>query len=511
MSSSTIQLVDNGIGSVTNERIDEALSSSSSGKKKKPQCTYSDEDRYKIAKYAISHGASQAAVYFEKKYPTIRESSVRGFVKKYREQLMAAEEQGRTPDKRISLLKRGRPLMLGNSIDEKVRKYILSLYHKGGHISRATTVITANVLLQESNDLSLKGIVANDSWGKSFLQRIGFRRRAVTTGKVEITKGAKKEMGLQFHYKIVKLAEDHEIPPSLILNADQTPSKYVNVGRTTMAPKNTKHVALAGANDKRSITLTFTETLSGEMLPFQAIYGGKTKLSLPKVTFPRGFSLSVNEKHYSNSEEVRKHLEEIVIPYVESERNRLGKPDQPALLIWDVFRGQMVDLITDILRENNFFYVYVPSNMTHIFQPLDLSTNKWVKDFFKKKFNEWYASRLREELANGKDLDEIQIKFLLTEMKPLHANWMIDCYNQLTSPEWRYIILGGWKESGIQDALSEGTGKFLALMDPFYEIDPFAERSRVDFVADKVSPTSSEFVSESSINDTDSDSDLELL
>ena len=78
----------------------------------------------------------------------------------------------------------------------------------------------------------------------------------------------------------------------------------------------------------------------------------------------------------------------------------------------------MVDEVPAILQENNIHYVYVPNNMMHIFQPLDLTVNKWVKDFFKKKFNEWYAWRLREELAKGINLEDIEIAFKLTELKP---------------------------------------------------------------------------------------------
>ena len=71
-----------------------------------------------------------------------------------------------------------------------------------------------------------------------------------------------------------------------MLNSDKTPSKYVTAGRTTMAPKNSTHVGLAGSTDKRTITLTLTVTLDGKILLFQIIYGGKTDHSLPKMTFP---------------------------------------------------------------------------------------------------------------------------------------------------------------------------------------------------------------------------------
>ena len=105
-----------------------------------------------------------------------------------------------------------------------------------------------------------------------------------------------------------------------MLNCGQTASKYVTVGRTTMAPKNSSRVDLAERTDRRSITLTLTVTVYGKKLPFQIINGGKTDQSLTKITFPAKVSASVNEKHHSNTAEVIKHLQEIVIPYVNEER-----------------------------------------------------------------------------------------------------------------------------------------------------------------------------------------------
>ena len=110
-----------------------------------------------------------------------------------------------------------------------------------------------------------------------------------------------------------------------MFNSDQAPSKYVTVGRTTMAPKYSTRVGFAGTTDNHNITLTLTVTLDGKILPFQIIYGGKTDQSLPKVTFPAKCSTSVDEKHYSNIEEVIKHLQEIVIPYVNEERKQARK------------------------------------------------------------------------------------------------------------------------------------------------------------------------------------------
>ena len=57
-----------------------------------------------------------------------------------------------------------------------------------------------------------------------------------------------------------------------------------------------------GADDKWQITATLAETLSGEILPFQLIYKGKTKRSVPSSKFPAGFLLSANPRHWSHEE-----------------------------------------------------------------------------------------------------------------------------------------------------------------------------------------------------------------
>ena len=51
----------------------------------------------------------------------------------------------------------------------------------------------------------------------------------------------------------------------------------------------------------------------------------------------------------------------------------------------------------------------------------------------KQKFNEWFTTQLKNELESGKELENITIELLLSTMKPLHAGWSIDCYNEVTS------------------------------------------------------------------------------
>ena len=180
------------------------------------------------------------------------------------------------------------------------------------------------------------------TWAQSLFRRMGFSRRRKTSAKVEIPAAARKEIEYLFLHEIVSKVEKYSIPDSLIINFDQTPLKIIQCSNQTMAKKNSKNVSIVGSSDKRSITGTFSVTFSGVFLPMQLIYKGKTTQSLPRYRFPEGFSLSVNEKHFSNSIESVKLLKEIIIPYVKKERESKGlSENQKALVIMDVFTGQM--------------------------------------------------------------------------------------------------------------------------------------------------------------------------
>ena len=177
----------------------------------------------------------------------------------------------------------------------------------------------------------------------------------------------------------------------------------------------------------------------------------------------------------------------------------MKNPSQAALLIWDVFRGQKTTPVLDILKENNIITEYVPNNMTNYYQPLDCTINKWTKDFLKAKFSTWFSKQVQKHLDKGIALEDIDIRFQLTTMKPLHANWLIDLYNELTSPRAKDVIIGGWEKRGIWDG-SRG----LPSIDPFKEIVPMDSDYIVQIDIDPVAKNNEyDFTTEKEICDTD--------
>ena len=201
---------------------------------------------------------------------------------------------------------------------------------------------------------------------------MGFMRQAKTTSRSEIPERAKNEAALILYHQIVNLVEKHQIPSSMFTNIDQTPLKYAPVSNPLMAQNRSKHVAIEGSTYKNAITATFGITCDNQFLPIQLIYGGKTLQSLPRFEFPKAFLLSTKKKHFGNSTESLKFIDEISIPYVSSQRKRKELDvNHPALLFTDVFKWQVMDPVLLKLRENTIFLARVSPNTTNFFRPLD--------------------------------------------------------------------------------------------------------------------------------------------
>ena len=118
----------------------------------------------------------------------------------------------------------------------------------------------------------------------------------------------------------------------------------------------------------------------------------------------------------------------------------------------------------------------IPPNMTHLFQPLDLTVNKVAKDFMKKKFSEWFSRQISIGLENGQELEDIQIDCRLSVLKPMHAKWLISFYDFMSSPEGKVVIASGWRKSGILDPVEMGLSK-LPVLGPFNDICPLVDAS----------------------------------
>ena len=133
-------------------------------------------------------------------------------------------------------------------------------------------------------------------------------------------------------------------------------------------------------------------------------------------------------------------------------------------MIWDVFKGQMTETVKQKLES---LHISVPANMTHFFQLLDLTVNGSAKKFMRNQFSKYYINAVKVQINSGKPVEEIDVDFRLSTLKPFHAQWLISLYNHLTSERGTQIINKGWKRSGITGIIDGST--ILPPEDPFAE------------------------------------------
>ena len=345
--------------------------------------------------------------------------------------------------------KRGRPLLLGSELDERVQLFLKQLRANGAVINTAIVMATAEGIVQseDSNLLAKNGgtIVLSKHWARSIMERMNFvKRRGNSKSKVTFTNF--EELREQFLFDIKTIIEFEEIPDDLILNWDHTGVNYIPVSSWTMAREGSKKVEITGINDKSQITVVLSVTKAGHYLPPQVIYAGKTSRCLPKVTFPSGWCITCTENHLANEVTTLTYMDEIPFPYVKQKRKELGLPDkQTCLVIFDRFKAQCTKTVLEALEENDILVAMVPANCTDRLQPLDVSVNKSVKEFLRDQFHHWYASEVSEQLQRKEDVKLVDLS--LVRVKPLAATWLIRLMDYLKQhPE---IAKNGFRKAGL--------------------------------------------------------------
>ena len=254
-----------------------------------------------------------------------------------------------------------------------------------------------------------------------------------------------------FLRQVGSFAKVHAIPADLVFNWDQTGINVVPSSNYTMEERGASRVEIAGYGDKRMITATFAATLSGEFLPMQILYGGKTNRCHSKHTFPAEFDIYHNPNHWANEECAIRFIEKVIIPYIKTTTERLSDPSQNAAVLFDVFKGQTTTAVHDLLEENNIVYEHIPSGCTDKLHPLDVSVNKSAKCYLREKFSNWYAEEVKQQIDAGKQAAEVQVDMRPSVMKEMSAKWLEGLYDHLRASH--RIIINGFKKAGIADSV----------------------------------------------------------
>ena len=337
---------------------------------------------------------------------------------------MSQSSQKRGPVEIFELLHKqcGRPLLLGEELEDEVKVFIKSTRESGSIVNTETVMGTARgVVISHDATLLVENseyINITKDWAQRLLQRMNLVKRKGTT-KVKVFPSNFEKLKKQFLLDVRTVVAMEEIPKELIINWDQTGMKYVPVSNWTFEEKGAKRVEIAGLDDKHQITVLLSCTMDGKLLPTQVIYAGKTPACLPKVQYPADWYLTYSENHWSNEHTMMGYLHNILIPYVNATCDSLKlSKTHPAVVIFDTFKGQTTPSFLDSLEEN-ILVVEIPPNCTDRLQLLDLAVNKPLKDQMKRQFHHWYADEVQKKIKGSAVSENKIVDLKLSRLKPL--------------------------------------------------------------------------------------------
>ena len=241
----------------------------------------------------------------------------------------------------------------------KTKDIIIGTRQAGTVISRRMVINIGSgvVKANEPNLLKEYGgpLELTEDWARNVLKSMEWVKRKGTTGKTEPSDGFLAEEKFTFQRAISTAVLENDTPRDLIIDLDQTPLGYVSPGKYTFCMRGSENVPIKVMDGKRQITATFAVSATGEFLPIQVIYQGKTKRCLPKFQFPKSFHVTYTPNHWSILEKCLDFFKNIIFSYLKKVKQQLGYPDEQwSLVIMDCFRGQDNNDTTFYICEKNF-------------------------------------------------------------------------------------------------------------------------------------------------------------
>ena len=196
---------------------------------------FTDEIRAKIGRHALEHGSTCAVKHFAKE------------------------------------------LIFIDSIDSQVQVYLRKL-PLSGIVNRTVTLAAAKGIILSRAPHLYKDNLLGRKWAESLLNHMGYVKRKGTKEARKILADF-DEIKSEFLNRVSNACQEDSVTDNrMIINFDQTGTKFVPTSEWTMESQGSKQVPIKGNEDKREMTVLLSCNMKGEMLLAQLIYQGNASV-----------------------------------------------------------------------------------------------------------------------------------------------------------------------------------------------------------------------------------------
>ena len=190
---------------------------------------------------------------------------------------------------------------------------------------------------------------------------------------------------------LISTISQYNVPIFLLVNSDQTGVKYSSGALETYAKTGSKQVEVIGKAKQQAFKLMVGISMSGEVLPFQAIYAEKTSGLLPTsnaLNYKKAveelefcFESSGNDNYWSTITTMQSYVTNILVPYFELHHKQLNLSNQ--LCIWQIdcwSVHKLLEFCSWMQKHYPWIQIhYIPANCTGLFQSCDVGIQQILK------------------------------------------------------------------------------------------------------------------------------------
>jgi hypothetical protein len=242
---------------------------------------------------------------------------------------------------------------------------------------------------------------------------------------------------------LIHTISENSVTIKLSVNTDQTLVTYSAGTSETYAPKGSKQVDVVGKDEKQGFTLVVGISMSGNVLPFQAIYAGSTARSLPspaapdyhKATATLNFHFeSGGNNCWSTLSTMQSYVQDILVPYFESHRK-----DQNQICIWQIDCWSVhrsAEFCHWMYQTYPWIQIhYIPANCTGPFQPCDVGIQHVLKLAIRRSALQDVVNDTMEQLDCGVEPSRVTFEKRLGTIRDHSVKWLVNWYEAINNPE----------------------------------------------------------------------------
>ncbi|KAJ7222719.1 hypothetical protein C8J57DRAFT_1253667 [Mycena rebaudengoi] len=260
------------------------------------------------------------------------------------------------------------------------------------------------------------------------------------------------------------------IPPELIVNANQAGNYLLPSSGHTFHDRGAKQVDVVAKDEKRAYTMMLASTPSGDFLPIQAVWAGKTRGSLPddeaegyEDVMDRGFIFSSAKSkkktsHFSTFSTMEEWVRDIIAPWCAKILQSRPDLDDDQLMvvyidIYPVHIGE--EFRTHIFSSYPYLIlIFVPGGCTGLLQPADVGLQRVAKHLLKQDSLDYLVDIFRAQSVDGIAPKDVKFPTSLPVLRNATVRGLTPDGQKIVKQAWRKCEVLGTPWNLSEDCLT---------------------------------------------------------